>query len=159
MTANSLHINLNRFFVSQQAISCWRKIAGVGVVSLLLTACGSGNPDANVAQQVVDQFYQAQIQQNDAKAVTFFSSKKSPDECKAHLQQVRQQLGQLKSYHIKHDEVNTVLRGRYYIFDVQTEYVPGGIAAETVTVFNEVGSDETSIVSQTINHDKLSLTF
>jgi hypothetical protein len=139
----------------------WRTIlryAGAGVVAILVTACGSGNPEAIVAKNVVDQFYRARIQKDDVKTAQFYSSNHSSEDRKDYLERIFKELGKVKSYHIKREEINTVLRGRFYIYDVQVEYAPAGIAAETVTVFNEVGSKETKIVAHNINMGKVALT-
>lgn len=146
---------------SGQNYFSWQTIfryAGAGVVSVLVTACGSGNPDGDVARNIVDQFYQARIQKDDAKTAQFYSSSHSAEERKDYLDRIFKEFGKVKSYHIKREEINTVLRGRFYIYDVQVEYAPAGIAAETITVFNEVGSKETKIVAHNVYMGKVALT-
>lgn len=130
-----------------------------GVFMALLVACGSGNPDTNVAQQVVEDFYQAHLSKDDNKVLGLYSSKRSLDERKSYVEQLHKTLGQLKSYRIKRNEVNTVLRGRYYIFDIQAEYDQVGLVQETLTIFNEVGSKETAIVAHNISGEKVRLNF
>lgn len=154
-----------RLSKGRQGDSGWRTmvhcagVSAVGLMAMLLAACGSGNPDANVAQNIINQFYQARIQKNEVKAAEFYSSKHLPEERKAYLEQLKKELGQVKSYHIKREEVNTVLRGRFYIYDVQVEYDLAGAVTETLTVFNEVGSNETLIVAQSVSYKNRNFSF
>lgn len=122
-----------------------------GVMSLLLAlligACSMGSPDINVAQKVVEGFYQAQQQQDLEKALTFYSSKRTPEEWRAHLQHLRDALGSVQSYSLKHTEVNTVLSGRFYIFEYQVNYSSGKGAKETLTLFDSVEVDDTPLIA------------
>lgn len=131
----------------------------VGVFAALLVACGSGNPETNVAQQIVEDFYQAQLNKDDNKVLGLYSSKHTLEERKSFVEQLHKTLGQLKNYRIKRNEVNTVLRGRYYIFDIQAEYDQAGLVQETLTIFNEVGSKETAIVAHNVSGERVTLNF
>lgn len=128
-------------------------------LALSLTACGSGNPGSEVARAVLDRYYQAQLQQDLDKAMGFFSSKRAPEDRRGHVEKVQAAFGKLTGYTINQGEVNTILRGRLYIFEVQAQYDTAGTVQEIVTMFNEVGSEETSIVGHTLNAEKISLMF
>ncbi|MBI3773125.1 MAG: hypothetical protein HY272_10560 [Gammaproteobacteria bacterium] len=153
-----MRFNLINIEITPKWNAFWR-ISLAGTLAALLAACGSGNPDANVAQKVVEEFYQAQLSKDDNKVLGLYSSKRALDERKSYVEQQHKTLGQLKSYHIKRNEVNTVLRGRYYIFDIQAEYDQAGVVQETLTIFNEVGSEETSIVGHNISSERVALNF
>jgi hypothetical protein len=122
-----------------------------GVMSLLLallvTACSIGSPETEVAQKAVDGFYQAQQQQDLEKALTFYSNKRTPEEWRSHLQHLRDALGSVQGYSLKHTEVNTVLSGRFYIFEYQVNYSSGKGAKETLTLFDSVEADDTPLIA------------
>ena len=123
----------------------------VGVMSLLLvllvSGCSMGSPDINVAQKAVDGYYQAQQQQDLDKALTFYSDKRSPEEWRAHLEHLRDSLGTVQGYSLKHTEVNTVLSGRFYIFEYQVNYSSGKGAKETLTLFDSVEAEDTPLIA------------
>lgn len=131
----------------------------VGFASLLLAVvalagCSIGSPPGDVAQQSADGFFQAQQQQDMEKALSFYSDKRLPEEWRAHLERVRDTLGTVQSYTLKNSEVNTVLSGRFYIFDYQVSYSSGKGAKETLTLFDSVeAEDKPLIASHTISAD------
>lgn len=119
---------------------------------LALSACDVGSPDESVTDEIVEAYFQAMIAGDLDKAATFFSTQRTPEEWHFHLQDLQQQMGAIQSYKVKEPEINTMLRGRLYTYDVSVQYANGG-AAEVVSLFNAVDSDETSIVSHTISAD------
>ncbi len=126
-----------------------------GLMSLLLvlivSACAVGSPGVEVAQKVADEFYQAQQQQDMEKALSFYSGQRVAEEWRAHLEHLTKTLGTVQSYSLKNTEVNTVLSGRFYIFDYQVNYSSGKGAAETLTLFDSVETDDVpKIVSHAV---------
>lgn len=124
------------------------------VLVLALSACSVGSPDADVVQKVVDQFYQTQQQQDIDSAVKFYSDKRSPDAWRSHLENIADSLGKVETYQFKLVEVNTVLSGRFYIFEYEVLYSSGKNAKEILTLYNTVESDDvTTIVAHVISAD------
>lgn len=121
-----------------------------GAVLALLSGCGSGSPEASVARKLADQFYQAQLQGNIDRALTYYSPSRTPEEWRALLDNTHRQLGELKAYHFKRQEVNTAMSGRFYVFEYNTEYANAKAVSETLTLFNKVNDKETKIVSHVI---------
>ncbi len=126
-----------------------------GLMSLLLvlfvSACAIGSPGVEVVQKMADGFYQAQQQQDMEKALSFYSDKRVVQEWRAHLEHLAATLGTVQSYSLKNTEVNTVLSGRFYIFDYQVNYSSGKGAAETLTLFDSIEEDDApKIVSHAI---------
>lgn len=123
----------------------------VGVVGILLallvSGCSVGSPGVEVAQTAVDGFYQAQQQQDMAKALGFFSDKRTPEEWRSHLEHLHDALGMVQSYTQKGVEVNTVLSGRFYIFDYQVNYSSGKGAKETLTLFDSVDEGDAPLIA------------
>lgn len=109
-----------------------------------LSACSIGSPDAEVAKQRVEQYFQAQQQQNLEAALGFYSSseKRSIDNWRSHLEHVSKSLGKVEHHEFKRMEVNTVLSGRFYIFEYQVSYDSGKSAKETLTMYDTVESDD-----------------
>jgi len=131
----------------------FKKEMRVGLMSLLLalavlvSACSIGSPETEVAQQAVEGFYQAQQQQDMEKALKYFSNKRTPEEWRSHLEHLRDSLGAVQNYALKHTEVNTVLSGRFYIFEYQVNYNSGKGAKETLTLFDSVEADDTPLIA------------
>lgn len=124
------------------------------VLVLALSACSMGSPDADVVQKMVDQFYQTQQQQDIDSAVKYYSDKRSPDAWRSHLENIADSLGKVETYQFKRMEVNTVLSGRFYIFEYEVSYSSGKNAKETLSLYDTVESDDvTSIVAHVINAD------
>ncbi len=132
----------------------WQAVKTFPLIVLLfaLSACDVGSPDQSVTDEIVAAYYQAMIAGDIDQAQTYFSTQRLPEEWSSHLQDLKQQMGGIKSFKIKNTEINTMLRGRLYTYDVSVQYDKGP-AAEVVSLFNAVDSDETSIVSHTISAD------
>lgn len=113
----------------------------------MLAGCSVGSPGVEVAQKAVDGFYQAQQQQDMEKAMGFYSSKRTPEEWRSHLEHLRDSLGTVQSYKLKSVEVNTALSGRFYIFDYQVNYSSGKGAHEILTLFDSVEADDTPLIA------------
>ena len=109
-----------------------RRLAPWLVWVLLLSACSVGSPDAETVRKIVDQFYQAQQQQDMDAALKFFSDDRSPETWRLHLQNISKSLGKVERYEFKRVEVNTVFSGRFYIFEYQVAYSSGTDAKETI---------------------------
>ena len=133
-----------------------RKLGNAGrvlmVVAMVMTlGCAKSDPPANIAKEIADKFYLA-LQQNDMeKALTYCSPKVSADQWRLHLDQVRKDLGDVVKVKFKRQEVNTTLRGRFFIFDYQVDYSGGKSASEILTLFHKVDEDGTYVVSYTIS--------
>ena len=126
------------------------RVGLMSLLALLVTACSVGSPGVNVAQKAADGFYQAQQQKDLEKALTFYSDKRTPEEWRSHLENVRDSLGNVQSYALKHTEVNTVLIGRFYIFEYQVNYSSGKGARETLTLFDSVDENDTPLIASHI---------
>jgi hypothetical protein len=124
-------------------------------MSFFLAGCTIGSPEGETVHKLVDRFYQARQQQQDiGKIVKYYSDRRTPEEWRAHLEKISKTLGTVKSFKFKNMEVNTVFSGRTYIFDYRVDYSSGKTAAETLTVFDTVKSDdEPKIVSHVISAD------
>lgn len=111
---------------------------------LSLSACTIGSPGADVVKQRVEQFYQAQQQQDLEVALGFYSpsEKLSIEAWRSHLEHVSESLGKVETHEFKRMEVNTVLSGRFYIFEYQVSYDSGKSAKETLTLFVTVETDD-----------------
>ena len=130
---------------------------GLMSMSLMLGGCSVGSPGVDVAQKTADDFYQAQQQQDMEKALSFYSDSRAKEEWQTHLEHINQSLGAVQSYKLKNVEVNTVLSGRFYMFDYQVNYSSGKGAAETLTLFDSVEPDDVPLIaSHTISAEGFS---
>lgn len=123
------------------------RIGLMSLLALLVTACSIGSPGTDVAQKAVDGFYQAQQQQDMESALKYFSDKRAPEEWRSHLEHLRDSLGNVQNSSLKHTEVNTVLSGRFYIFEYQVNYSSGKGAKETLTLFDSVDEKDTPLIA------------
>ncbi len=117
------------------------------LLALLVSGCTMGSPGVEVAQKAVDGFYQAQQQGDLDKALTFYTDKGAKEEWRGYLEHLRGALGTVQSFEQKGVEVNTVLIGRYYIFDYQVNYSSGKGAKETLTLFDSVDEGDTPLIA------------
>ena len=117
----------------------------------LALGCAKPDPSPNVAREIADKFYQALKQKDFEQALNYYSPKRSTDEWHFHIQQSREKLGDVTSVTFKRQEVNTTLRGRFFIFDYQVEYSSGQSASEILTLFHKVDEEGTFIVSHSIS--------
>lgn len=112
-----------------------------------LTGCSIGSPSGEEIAVLVDELY-ATHQAGDIEAVLpYYDGGRSTDQWRAYLKHVQKNLGKVKSYQLKNSEVNTVLSGRYYIFDYQVVYDSGKQAKETITFFDTVEVDDKTLVA------------
>lgn len=116
------------------------------MAAAVLAGCTIGSPGSDVAQKAADNFYQAQQQGDLETALGFYSDKRTPEEWRAYLEHIQNELGTVKDYSLKHTEVNTVLSGRFYIFDYQVNYSSGKGARETLTLFDSVEADDKPLI-------------
>ncbi len=126
------------------------------VLLLSLSACTIGSPGAEVVQKRADQFYQVLQQQDLETALGFYSpsEKRSSDAWRSHLEHVADSLGKVETFEFKRIEVNTVLSGRFYIFEYQVSYDSGKSGKETLTFFDTVETDDVAgIVAHVISAD------
>ncbi len=122
----------------------------VALVALTL-GCAKSDPPPDVARKLADEFYQALLAGDIDKALTYCSPKRSPEEWRAHFEYTREKLGDVVEVTYKREEVNTTLRGRFFIFDYLVKYSGGTTASETLTLFHKVDEDGTFVVSHHIN--------
>ena len=128
-------------------LSCFVLLAAV----LMGLGCAKSDPPADFAKAKADKFYEALQQQNVDEALTYCSPKRTKDEWRSVLEHARNKLGTVTSFQFKRQEVNTTLRGRFFIFEYQVEYSGGKRAAETLTLFHKVDEEGTYIVSYKIS--------
>lgn len=126
----------------------------VAAVLFLLTACSMGSPTGDVVAKEVEGFYKARQQQDVDLALGYYSNKRPLEDWRHHLEHTVSKLGNVESYEQKGMEVNTVLSGRFYIFDYQVKYSSGTDAKETLTFFDTVKEDDKfGIVAHVISAD------
>lgn len=130
-----------------------RLIVSIALLSLL-AACSMGSPTGDVVAKEVEGFYKARQQQDIDVALGYYSNKRPAEDWQHHLEHVASQLGNVESFEKKRMEVNTVLSGRFYIFDYQVKYSSGADASETLTFFDTVKEDDKfGIVAHVISAD------
>jgi len=126
----------------------------LSVCMILLAGCTIGSPEESVAHKTVEEFYQAINQQDVDKALAYFSSDRSPEQWRSHLEHVQKSLGEIEKFTLRTTEVNTVLSGRYYILEYVVTYDSGKVANEVVVLFDTVETDDMPlIVSRVISAD------
>jgi len=126
----------------------------VAAFILMLAACSIGSPTGEVVEKEVEGFYKARQEQNVDLVLGYFSNTRSAEEWRSHVEHVTSSLGQVESFRKIRLEVNTVLSGRFYIFDYQVKYTSGKDALETITFFDTVKEDDKfGIVSHVISVD------
>lgn len=133
-----------------------KKLGNVGrlvmvAVVLMTLGCAKSDPPPNVAREIADKFYLALQQQDIEKALTYCSPKVAAEQWRLHLEQIQKELGDVVKVKFKRQEVNTTLRGRFFIFDYQIDYSGGKSASEILTLFHKVDEDGTYVVSYTIS--------
>ena len=126
----------------------------VAIFIFMLAACSIGSPTGEVVEKEVEGFYKARQEQNVDLVLGYYSNKRSAEEWQTHVEHVASSLGQVESFRKIRMEVNTVLSGRFYIFDYQVKYTSGKDALETVTFFDTVKEDDKfGIVAHVISAD------
>jgi len=123
------------------------------LLAALLSGCSNNEPPPADARHIADTFYAEFIAQDIDAAITHFSPKRSPDVWRSHLANINEQLGQVVSVKFNAEEINTVLRGRFFIFEFNVEYSSGTQALETMTLFHKVDEEGIFIVSHNISAD------
>ena len=123
------------------------------IIATALSACGANSPSQEIANTIAEQFYQARLAGDQAAALSHYTPQRPAETWQAHLDHIESSLGALQRYELKRSEVNTVFSGRYYIFDYTTHYSSGATARETLTIFNKVGEEETTIVAHDVSAD------
>jgi len=114
----------------------------VVTLMLLLAACTIGSPTGEVVEKEAEAFYKARQQQNADLALGFYSNTRSAEDWRSHYEHAVLNLGQVESFRKIRMEVNTVLSGRFYIFDYQVKYTSGTEAKETLTFLDTVEEDD-----------------
>ena len=123
----------------------------IATLVLLLAACTIGSPTGEVVEKEVEEFFKARQQQNAELALGFYSNKRQPEEWRSHYEHLVSNLGQVETYKKIRMEVNTVLSGRFYIFDYQVKYTSGTDAKETITFLDTVEEgDKFGIVAHVV---------
>jgi hypothetical protein len=117
-------------------------VALLSVAWIFLTGCSIGSPEGDEVAKLADQLYHDQQAGDIDKLLSYYAGGRSPEQWRLELEHVQEKLGKVKSYQLKHSEVNTVLSGRYYIFEYQVTYDSGKQAKETVTFFDTVEADD-----------------
>ncbi len=125
-----------------RAVILFVRSVGVATLMLLLSACSIGSPTGEVVEKEVEEFYKVRQQQNVDLALGYYSNKRSAEEWRAHYEHIVSNLGHVESYRKIRMEVNTVLSGRFYIFDYQVKYISGAEAKETLTFLDTVEEDD-----------------
>jgi len=126
----------------------------VAVFVCLLAACSIGSPTGEAVQKEAEAFYQARQQQNVDLALSYYSKNRLTEEWRTHYEHVISNLGQVESFKQIRMEVNTVLSGRFYIFEYQVKYSLGADVKETLTFFDSVEEeDKLGIVAHVISAD------
>ncbi len=117
----------------------------------LVGGCSIGSPSGEEIAVLVDEFYTARQAGDIETVLSYYDGGRSPDQWRAYLEHLHEGLGKVKSYQLKNHEINTVLSGRYYIFDYQVTYDSGKQAKETITFFDTVEADDkTSVAAHSI---------
>ncbi len=130
------------------------------VFLLLLVGCSIGSPAGDVVEKEVDNFFKARQQQDVDAVLAYYSTKRSPEEWRSGYEDVLSNLGHVESYRKIRVEVNTVLSGRFYIFDYQVKYKSGIEAKETLTLFDTIEKDDAfSIVAHVVIADSYQKVF
>lgn len=117
----------------------------------VMFACNSGEPPPADAKIIAENFYQALVQKDLDTAQSFLSPKRLPEEWRSKLEHAQRELGDVVSYSFRREEINTVLRGRFFIFEYQVKYSGGETAAETMTLLHKVDEEGLFIVSRVIS--------
>lgn len=117
-------------------------------VLAVIASCGSSQQD-NRARMLADQYYRAIQADRLAEAAELYPGEERALALEM-LQQTRERLGELKSFHFTGSEQNTVFSGRFYIFSVATEYAQGE-HSERLTLRAPVNTNEVMVVSQKID--------
>ena len=130
-----------------------KKFAAVlALLWLPLMGCSIGSPEGEEIAVLVEEFYQAQQAGDIEKLLPFYAGGRAPEQWRMQLEHVQKQLGKVATYQLKKHEINTVLSGRYYIFEYQVTYDSGAQAKEIVTLFDTVeANDKTSVVAHNIS--------
>ncbi len=131
----------------------WLRRLAVVVMTVMALGCAKSDPPPNVAKAKADAFYQALQQENFDEALNYCSPKRTEAEWLGILEHAREKLGTVTTVEFKRQEVNTTLRGRFFIFEYQVKYSGGTQAAETLTLFHKVDEEGTYIVSYKISAD------
>ncbi len=126
----------------------------VVTLMLFLAACSIGSPTGEVVEKEAEEFYKARQQQNVDLALGYYSNKRSSEDWRSHYEHIVSNLGHVESFRKIRMEVNTVLSGRFYIFDYQVKYNSGAEAKETLTFLDTVEEgDKFGIVAHVISAD------
>ena len=127
-------------------------VALLALLWLSLSGCSIGSPEGEEIAVLVDEFYKAQQQGDIEKLLPYYAGGRDPEQWRSQLEHVQKNLGKVASYQLKKHEINTVLSGRYYIFEYQVTYDSGTHAKEIVTFFDTVEADDkTSVVAHNIS--------
>ncbi len=118
-----------------------------------LSGCSNNEPPPADAKHIADTYYAEFMAKDIDSAITHFSPKRSPDVWRSHLANINEQLGEVVSVKFNSEEINTVLRGRFFIFEYNVEYSSGKHALEIMTLFHKVNEEGIFIVSHNISAD------
>jgi len=129
-------------------------VALLSVAWMLLSGCSIGSPGASEIAKLADQFYHDEQAGDLDKVLSYYAvdGARTPDQWRLELEHVQKELGKVATYKLTNSEINTTLRGRFYIFEYQVTYDSGKQAKETVSFFDTVEPDDkTVIVSHAIS--------
>ena len=124
------------------------RIGAALAMVVMLGSCGNPQEGSRV-QMLADQYYR-QIQSGNLSAAAQLYSPQERALALGMLEETRDKLGALRSYHFTGAEQNTVFSGRFYIFTVGTEYGDHE-HNERLTLRSQVNTDEIFVVSQKID--------
>jgi hypothetical protein len=127
-----------------------RFVRGLVTVTFLITVFSCGAPQGdNRAHMLAEQYYRL-IQSGDFAGAARLYPDEEREIARAMLQRTRDQRGALKSFHFTGEEQNTVLNGRFYVFELATTY-DDGEHNERLTLHSAVNNDEIVLVAQKID--------
>jgi hypothetical protein len=127
-----------------------RRSATLAAMAALALVASCGNPQEGRRVQILADQYYRNIQSGNLEQAAQLYLPQERGLALAMLQETRDKLGALHSYHFTGAEQNTVFSGRFYIFTVGTEY-DHGEHTERLTLRSQVNTDEIVVVSQKID--------
>ncbi len=125
--------------------------------NFVLMGC-SKEVEGEVVLPMANEFFTAIQDKNYDKALTFYSDDffnlQTPEDWRAHLQEIQEKLGGLQKVKLKLQQTNTVLSGRRFIFIFTNQYEKAR-SKETVIFFQQVRSDDIKIQVHKIESEAL----
>ena len=128
------------------------------VVMSMLGACGN-QPSIKVkADAMAEQYFELLESEKYAEAALLFTGNQQPS-AKDTIEKIKNTLGILKKVKLTNREINTVLRGKFFIYQFETEYEKYSSlkadytrhhATEILTIFYDLSDESLAIVAHTI---------